>query len=290
MTGEGADPLFVLMMYCTGTLFLAAILVPIARATGWLKKGTSLVPTGRREWFTVAALWVSTSVVYVVTVWGIFKLGSPIFGVVDWGLAPPCTIIIAIFASMLMPSTRNPFRTHQIVGLCLAVLGLFCFLCARIDNDPVAYLKLTDNEENEIAKILPDGVDLTSEFLSREAGQETVNKIERILEDEQKRKKLRTLRERAGVNRQLWLGLALLSPLFTAIGFNLQGHLIRDLGMHPLLVLFWRFPIPALLVFVWFIYSLTRGLPVWPGWEHWLPLLVITPLFFFLPLLLLCND
>lgn len=100
---------------------------------------------------------------------------------------------------------------------------------------------------------------------------------------------------------RFWIVVALVSPIFTSICSVYQKKQV-DQGLHPDIVLLYRFPIPSFLMLLWFlIRSLVTSwndVPVWLEWfiiqsgaAMWndVPSLLFISFFgIFLPLLLLC--
>lgn len=87
-----------------------------------------------------------------------------------------------------------------------------------------------------------------------------------------------------GTNWVFWVCFSMASPVLTALCSALQKKQI-DNGLHPDIVLLFRFPIPAVIMLVWLLWSRpvmhVSDLP---------PLLLLSFLGVFLPLLLLCYG
>lgn len=92
---------------------------------------------------------------------------------------------------------------------------------------------------------------------------------------------------------QIWIGLSFLSPIFTSVCNSLQHDQVDKHKMAPDEVLLYRFPIPALLMVIWFAGAKLTETPEAPinlGLSNLPALLLIGAVTVFLPLWLLCYG
>lgn len=91
-------------------------------------------------------------------------------------------------------------------------------------------------------------------------------------------------------NWQLWIVLAFVSPVFTSVCSSLQRRQV-DQNMTPDEVLLYRFPVPAVLMAIWFFIDKVRetpDAPITPSLSYYPAVLFIGAATVFLPLWLLC--
>ena len=268
--GEGVSAEWVLAIYSCGTVLLSSLLalyMNIRRAN--VEKKPLLLKDSKAR-LRILYLGISTGFTYLITVLAIRQLGSPIFDLVDWVFAPLLAVLFAWFM------TRDkPLDKLQIFGLGIGAVGTAAFLLIQVDIDVSNALELTDKQQfvvREMNELKPD------ELIKLEH----VLKFEIELTTEQKTSLLK-VKQKAEVNRPLWLLIAFLSPVLTAVALNLQSALIKEHKLGPEQALFWRFPLAAIGSVIWLVVS---GSVI--SVEHFIWLTLITVFFFFSPMYLLC--
>jgi len=170
-------------------------------------------------------LGIATWIVYVVTIYGIGKLGSPVFNLIDYCIMPVLTLLTARLIN------RERTFAHHIAGALFSACGIVLILRALILDPP------------------------TDPYW------------------------------------RIWIALSFLSPIFTSVCNSLQKRQV-DQKMTPDEVLLYRFPIPAVLMAVWFYIAKLYETDVPVGAPlHYLPrVLLAGAVAVFLPLWLLCYG